>query len=162
MKTIVVYYSLEGNTDFAAGKIAGLLGADTLRLHPKKEYPTGPIKKFFWGGKSAVMGETPELEPYTFDASAYERVIIGTPVWAGTITPPVRTFIKENDLSGKKIAAFVCQAASNDQKTFMRLKDALKIETLEAEMILVEPKKKPKEMNEERIAEFCAKLGGKE
>lgn len=33
MKSIVVYYSLEGDTDFAAQKIAGLLGADTLHLH---------------------------------------------------------------------------------------------------------------------------------
>jgi multimeric flavodoxin WrbA len=45
------------------------------------------------------MAETPELEPYTFDASAYDRIVFGFPVWAGIVTPPLRTFIKENDLS---------------------------------------------------------------
>ena len=31
MKTLIVYYSLEGNTDFVAKKIAEKLEADTLR-----------------------------------------------------------------------------------------------------------------------------------
>ena len=62
MKTIIVYYSLEGNTDYAAGKIANAIGADTLRINPKKAYPTGGFSKFFWGGKSALMGE---CSPFT-------------------------------------------------------------------------------------------------
>ena len=41
MKTIIVYYSLEGNTEYAAKELANLLGADLLRLHPKKAYPDG-------------------------------------------------------------------------------------------------------------------------
>ena len=158
MKTIIVYYSLEGNTEFAALKIAEKLGAETLRLYPKKAYPDKGFKKFFWGGKSAVMGETPELEPYSFDSSAYERVILGFPVWAGMVTPPIRTFIKDNDLSGKKIAAFICQAATQDQNTLKRLKALLGVENLDAELILVDPKKKPRASNDEKIAEFCEKL----
>ena len=67
MKSIVVYYSLEGNTKYAAEKIAGMIGADLLELKPVKSYPTGKVGKFLWGGKSAVMAETPELEPDEFD-----------------------------------------------------------------------------------------------
>ena len=77
MKTIIVYYSLEGNTEYAARQIAAALGADTLRLEVTKAYPTSGFKKFFWGGKSAVMAETPKLEPYRFDGSQYDRVIFG-------------------------------------------------------------------------------------
>jgi len=40
MKTIIVYYSLEGNTDYAANKIASELGADILRIDPVKNYPS--------------------------------------------------------------------------------------------------------------------------
>ena len=61
MKTIIVYYSLEGNTEYVAQTIANQLDADLLRIEPAKSYPTGGFRKFFWGGKSAVMGETPEL-----------------------------------------------------------------------------------------------------
>ena len=82
MKTILVYYSLEGNTDWAAKRIAGDLGVDTLRLDTVKTYPDKGFKKFFWGGKSALMAETPKLQPYRFDPDAWDRVIIGFPVWA--------------------------------------------------------------------------------
>ena len=98
MKTLIVYYSLEGNTEYAANKIAEVCEFDTLRLVPVKEYPASGFKKFFWGGKSAVMAETPELEPYMFDADSYDRIVFGFPVWAGNVTPPIRTFVKENDL----------------------------------------------------------------
>ena len=57
MKTLIVYYSLEGNTQYAAERIAGRIGADVLRLVPKKAYHDKGFAKFFWGGKSAVMGE---------------------------------------------------------------------------------------------------------
>lgn len=104
MKTLIVYYSLEGNTRWAAEQIAGRLGADTLRLTPKAAYPDKGFKKFLFGGKSAVMKEMPELEPYDVDITQYDRVILATPVWAGTMAPPLRTFIQREDLRGKELA----------------------------------------------------------
>ncbi|ETP71201.1 hypothetical protein UYO_2851 [Lachnospiraceae bacterium JC7] len=44
----------------------------------------------------AHMAEKPELEAYDLDVSAYDEIIFGFPVWAGTFTPPLRTFILEN------------------------------------------------------------------
>lgn len=158
MKTTVVYYSMEGNTEYAAGKIAEALDADLLRICPKKAYPSSGFRKFLWGGKSAVMAETPELEPYEFDASGCDRVIIGFPVWAGNITPPIRTFLKENDLSGKRVAAFACQSGSGAEKAFGKLKECLGIDALDAELILIDPKEKPSAENEQKIASFCAEL----
>ena len=158
MKTIVVYYSLEGNTQYAAERIAEALGAGLLRLRPKKAYPDSGFKKFFWGGKSAVMAETPALEPYDFDPAAWDRIILGFPVWAGNVTPPIRTFIKENDLRGKRIAAFACQSGAGAEKAFSKLKAALGVDALEAELVLIDPKAKPSEDNERKLAAFCSSL----
>ena len=158
MKTLIVYYTLEGNTHYAAKKIASLLDADVLRVKPVKTYPRKGFRKFLWGGKSAVMAETPELEPYTFDASAYDRIVFGFPVWAGNVTPPLRTFIKENDLSGKRFAAFACQSGAGAEKAFEKLKAALGIRELDAELVLVDPKAKPDPINEKKISGFCGKL----
>ena len=158
MKTLIVYYTLEGNTHYAAKKIASKIGADMLRIKPVKTYPKKGFRKFFWGGKSAVMAETPELEPYTFDASSYDRIVFGFPVWAGNVTPPIRTFIKDNELSGKHIAAFACQSGSGAEKAFEKLKAALGIKELEAELVLIDPKAKPDPKNEKKISEFCKKL----
>ena len=112
MRTLIVYYSLEGNTAFAAEKIAGALGAELLRLEPEKAYPDCGMKKFLWGVKSAVMGEEPPLKPYVFRGEDWDRVIIGFPVWAGTVTPPIRTFVKAHggELAGKSVAVFACQS----------------------------------------------------
>ena len=158
MKTLIVYYTLEGNTHYAAKKIASQLDADVLRVKPVKTYPRQGFRKFLWGGKSAVMAETPELEPYTFDASAYDRIVFGFPVWAGNVTPPLRTFIKENDLSGKRFAAFACQSGAGAEKAFEKLKTALGIRELDAELVLIDPKTKPDPINEKKISGFCGKL----
>ena len=142
MKTLIVYYTLEGNTHYAAKKIASKIGADVLRIKPVKTYPKKGFRKFFWGGKSAVMAETPELEPYTFDASSYDRIVFGFPVWAGNVTPPIRS-----------------QSGSGAEKAFEKLKAALGIQELEAELVLIDPKAKPDPMNDEKMSEFCKKLG---
>ena len=159
MASIIVFYSLEGNTALAAQKIAASIDADLLRIVPVKAYPQSGFKKFFWGGKSAVMAETPELVPYEFDPSAYELIIFGFPVWAGNITPPIRTFIRDNDLSGKRIAAFACESGAGAEKAFGKLKACLGIETLEAELVLIDPKTRPDPENDNRIIGFCNALG---
>ena len=158
MKTIIVYYSLEGNTDYAAKRIASEIGADTLRIKPVKEIPRKGLKKFLWGGKSAVMAQTPALEAYDCNLDDYDRIVIGFPVWAGNITPPVRTFIMENDMTGKKVAAYACQSGSGAEKAFDKLKKALGIPELESTLILIDPKDRPSEENEKKISEFCEKL----
>ena len=158
MKTVVVYYSLEGNTDFTAKRIAERTGADLLRLEPEKAYPDSGFRKFFWGGKSAVMAETPALRPYAFDPAAYQRIIFGSPVWAGNMTPPLRTFIKENDLGGKRFAVFACESGSGAEKAFAKMKALLGIGAFDAELILIDPKSKPNDNNDAKIDAFCEKL----
>ena len=158
MKTIVVYYSMEGNTDLAAKEIASELDADTLRIYPVKAYPDSGFRKFLWGGKSAVMGDKPALEPYVFNAALYDRVIIGFPVWASNMAPPLRTFIRDNPLDGKRVAAFACQAGSGAEKAFGKLKKLMGMEDLEAELILIDPKSKPDDDNAKKIRAFCEKL----
>ena len=158
MKTLIVYYSLSGNVEFVADRIANACGFDMLKLSPVKKYPDHGVKKFLWGGKSAVMAETPELEPYDFAAADYDRIILGFPVWASNIAPPIRTFVKDNDLAGKQIAAFACQSGAGAEKAFAKLKEAIGAEQFEAEMILLDPKTKPNEENDRRIQDFCEKM----
>ncbi len=120
MKAIIVYYSLEGNTDYTAKLLAKELDAELLRLEPVTPYPTDN-KKFFAGGKDATLGIEPPLKPYSFNPDDYDTVILGTPLWAWTIAPPLKTFISGNNLSGKKLAFFVSSGGGNDKKCFAKL-----------------------------------------
>ncbi len=160
MKRIIVYFSLEGNTEYIADELAKTLSADKLRLVPKKAYKTGGFSKFFWGGKSAVMAEKPELEPYDVDLTAYDEIIFGFPVWAGTFTPPLRTFVLENQegLKDKTIAAFACQSGAGAEKAFSKLKDCIGIDRFTATTIYIDPKDKPSEDNAHKLSEFCQML----
>lgn len=159
MKTAIVYYSMSGNTRQTAERIADAVGADLIRVEPVKEYPSAGMRKFIWGGKSAVMGEKPKLKPYSFGAE-YDRIIIGTPVWASCFAPPIRSFINENRdrLSGREISAFVCYSGGGADKALDKLKRYLGIDSFAAELILIDPKDRPSQENERLTEEFCAKL----
>lgn len=160
MKTLIVYYSLEGNTEYVARHIREVTGADLLKLVPKKAYHDKGFAKFFWGGKSAVMAEKPELEAYDVDLAAYERIIFGFPVWASNFTPPIRTFVEENKdrLKDKKLAAFACQSGGGAEKALAKLAKTLGIDAFERTAILIDPKAKKNESTDAQIESFCEAL----
>ena len=155
MKAIVVYYSLEGNTKLVAEEVAKNLGADVCRIEPKKEYPTGKVSKYLWGGKSVTFGEKPKLIPYQFSAKKYDLIIIGTPIWAGTYTPPIKTFLSENDLSRKAIAIYACNSGGEAEKCFQKIAKDLPDSRLVATMSLTDPLHKENSINLEKIKVFC-------
>lgn len=156
MKTIIVYYSLTGNTDYVAKKIKENLSADLLRLIPVKEYPDSGFKKFFWSGKSAVMKESPKLEKYEINLDKYDLVILGSPVWASNYTSPIRTFINSNKeiLSKKEIAVFLCFSGGGADKTLLKLEKDLTRKNLNS-LVLIDPKEKQKREKDDKINEFC-------
>ena len=159
MKTAIVYYSMSGNTKTVAETISQKLSAELIEIQPVKEYPSKGARKFIWGGMKAVMGEKPKLQPYRFDGD-YDTVIFGTPVWASSFTPPIRTFIEENRdaLKGKRFAVFVCYSGGGAEKAIEKLRAFLAIERFDADLILIDPKDRPSEGNDKLIEAFCEKL----
>ena len=157
MKTAVVYYSQSGNTEETAKKIAAITGADLIRLEPEKAFPDKGFRKFFWGGKSAVMGDEPPLKPVNFRAQDYDTIILGTPVWAGTFSPPLRTFagLYRDALEGKTLAFFACMSGAGAEKAAGTLAAFLGIDAFCATLALVDPKDKPDPANDGKIEAFC-------
>ena len=160
MKTAIVFYSMSGNTKFTADKIAEKTGADLIEIKPEKTYPDKGFRKYLWGGKSAVMGDTPKLLPYEFDAGKYDSIIFGYPVWASNFAPPIRTFIKENleKIAQKDFSVFTCYAGSGAEKSIDKLKNFLLIKDFKATLILIDPKEKPSEENDKKIKDFISNL----
>ena len=160
MRDLIVYYSLEGNTEYAVNRIKEKTGADALRLVPKKAYNDKGFAKFFWGGKSAVMAEKPELNDYEVNLASYDRIIFGFPVWASTFTPPIRTFISENmdALKGKKFAAFACQSGNGARKAFEKLAKYLGIDSFDITAVFIDPLARPDGKKDEEIDDFARRL----
>ena len=156
MSTLIVYFSFDGNTKFIAEKIAETIDADIIELKTNKNYPTEGFGKYFWGGKSVIFGESPKLTNDGIDLNRYETILIGTPVWAGSYTPPVKSFIRQYTIQGKRIALFASHGGGGAEKCFARLKKALLGNTFIGEIALVEPKKNAE--SSERAVKWAANL----
>lgn len=161
MKTAIVFYSMTGNVEYAAKKMAADIPADLIPITPEKAYPSSGVKKFLWGGKAALMGDMPTLVPYELDFDAYDRIVLGTPVWAGSFAPPIRSFVEENhdQMVTKRIAAFACSSSGNVGKTFDKLGNLLGMSSLETTLSLIDPKDRPKLSDNNEIRDFCSRLG---
>lgn len=106
MKTVVVFYSLEGNTRFVSQIIKEKIDAELLELKTVQDISSLGFLKYPVGGFQAIFGIRPELEKFTFDPEAYDFLIFGTPVWAGKNVPAFNTFFSKVSVKGKKVAVF--------------------------------------------------------
>ena len=156
MKTIVVFYSLDGNTAYAANEIAQRLGAETFRIYPVKDYPSS-ASKFFWGGKDVLFGEKPKLKNDDFTPHAYDKIVVGTPLWAGNLTPPVRSFLSMHALGNQCAGFFVCGGGGNTDRCFSSLKKLAGCGEIPL-LSLVNPAKNKKEEDLAAIDLFCKQI----
>ncbi|MGJ3262008.1 MAG: flavodoxin family protein [Salinarimonas sp.] len=94
MRTLVVFYSHSGHTRRAAERLAREIDADVVRIAPQDEF------RWPWGlwqaGRMAYRGETQPLRPVAADPADYDLVVVGTPIWAQHISPPIRSWLEEN------------------------------------------------------------------
>lgn len=103
MNILMTYYSYSGNTDKVINLWNGKLKEKALvvvqRLRPKKEITT-----FGAQCRAALTRQRAEIENgIDYDASHYDLVIIGCPVWAFKPVPAMNTYLdKVNGLHGKR------------------------------------------------------------
>lgn len=151
MNTLVVYFSFDGNTKLIAEKIAETINADIIELKTSKKYPTEGFSKYFWGGKSVIFGERPKLTNDSIDLSQYDTIYIGTPVWAGSYTPPIKSFIRQYKIQDKRIALFASHGGNGAEKCFAKLKAALPKNKFIGEIAFLEPKKNPEDSSNKAV-----------
>ena len=140
--TAIVYYSLDGNTDRIAKRIAEKTGATLVRLEPKRAYPRKGLKKFFIGGRDAIFGAEPELKDPLPDFAPCKNVVIGTPVWASRPAPPVTAFLKRAKLGGKRIALFACSGGGSAETCLNKMEALLRGNTIAVRASFVNPARK--------------------
>ncbi|WP_085834061.1 flavodoxin family protein [Clostridium merdae] len=157
MAALVVYFSFEGNTKLIAKTIAETVGADLTELKTSKEYPKQGFQKFFWGGKSVLFGEKPELTNDPIDLSRYDTIILGTPVWAGSFAPPLKTFFSKYQITGKRIALFASHGGGGAKKCMATIKATIPNNDFIGEIDFQDPKKHPEE-NAAKAVEWAQKL----
>ncbi len=107
MKTLVTFYSRTENTRKIGEEIAKKIESDTDEIIDAKKRH-GPIR-WILAGKDAMRKKLTDIA-YQKDPSKYELVIIGTPIWAFTMSPAVRTYLTINKF--KEVAFFITYGGS--------------------------------------------------
>ena len=152
-KILIVYYSLTGNTQFIAEALRDTIEADILELKPIKELKAGSGTRFMWGGYQSTMKKTPKLMDFDINPLEYDLIILGTPVWAWSISPPMRSFLSKFDLTGKNVALWMCHAGDG-VKAMERFKEVLKDANIVENISFQEPLKKDSDENKEKAKDW--------
>lgn len=100
MRVLVVYYSRSGVTRKCCEAVADALRAASDDVEVVVEElmdraRRGGMMGWLGGGRDAALRRPTEIEPVEADVGSFDLVVIGTPVWASTCTPAVRTFCQQ-------------------------------------------------------------------
>jgi len=109
--TIVVYYSLGGNTEFVAESIISELKCDKYKIEIKRGLARSSVSKYFWAGVQAMFNRKVELSDHEIDFEKYENIVVGSPVWSNKVIPPVKCFFEKENLKDKNIFLFYSYGA---------------------------------------------------
>lgn len=157
MRKLVIFYSYEGNTRLLAKAIAEAVGAGLLELKPKKDIKSKSWMKYFWGGRQVVMKSKPELSPFDENPMDYNLLFIGTPVWAFTYAPALRSFFTKHKPTGKKIAVFCCHEGA-PKDTLAHMEKALEGNEIIGRNDFFAPLRKNKENTLERARKWAREV----
>jgi len=158
MKSVVIYYTFEGNTRYVAEKIAARMGADILELVIQADTPPRKKRSIFRKRMRRASVDSTKLSSYQFNPAKYNTAILCIPVWSSGITSPIRTFLKENRLQGMKVGCVFCTCGVNLISDFMDIQPMIGISDLSAELTLIDPMSWPEQELDENIKDFCQKF----
>lgn len=152
-KILVAYYSRDGTTKRLAIELAVLLKAELDEILDKKNR-RGALG-YINAGRDASQKKLTEIS-FEKQPSAYDLVLIGTPIWAWTLTPAVRTYLTQNKGKLKKVAFFCTEGGSGHDNAFSEM-EKLSLKPIAClAMRTVEVLRKE---SQDRINEFVKSVG---
>lgn len=113
-KTLILYYSLTGNTRAACEVLQTELDADIMEIKDlrKRSGKWG----FFKTAMASLVGKHTKIEPEKIDFTGYQNIIFGSPIWTGKLSMVIRTVIDRNRFDGKKVIIFTTTNAYEKEK----------------------------------------------
>ncbi len=110
-KTLVVYYSLSGQTKKIAEKIAAMTNGDLYEIKTaEKIQPSASF--YFQALKQLKSGKYPELSGNMPAFAAYDTVFVGSPVWWYAPATPLLSFLQKADFAVRKVVPFSTQGSN--------------------------------------------------
>ncbi len=101
-----------GNTEVVAKMIQEMTAGDLFRIEPVNAYPEDYTEATEVAQQELRTNARPKLTGHVEIMASYNVVVLGYPIWWGTMPMPVFTFLEGYDFSGKTIAPFCTHEGS--------------------------------------------------
>jgi len=123
MSVCIVYHSETGNTKKVAEYMAKATGATLIPVRDCAGY--NKVTMYLLGIARARAGDKAAIEPRMIDVSAFDLIIVGSPVWAWKPTPAANAVIAAlTGCEGKKGMVFATSGGM-PKDTLAIMKNAL-------------------------------------
>ena len=117
-RILTVYFSNSGNTEKIAENIRSIVGGDIAQIKLQQEYPNNIFKMSKTVRLQINQGVLPEIADV--DISNYDIVFVGSPVWAFSVSLPVKSFLKNSNFENKTIVPFFTCGAYASKSRLIR------------------------------------------
>lgn len=120
-KILVIYYSRSGTTRRIATTLAAALGSSI------EEITESQGRDGFFGYWRSIIEarrkHAPVIRPPTNDPSSFDLVVIGTPVWAWSVSSPVRAYLTASKARLPAVAFFCTLGGAGSETAFAQMQD---------------------------------------
>ena len=120
-KILVVFYSRSGTTRTIAEALAAELKCDVEEIIATKDHAglLGITRSLI----EATRHRPAQIKPASRNPASYDLVVIGTPVWAWSVSSPVRAYLMENAKRLPPVAFFCTFGNRGDNSTFAQMQE---------------------------------------
>ena len=112
-KILILYYSRTGNTRMTCEALQKELNAQLIEVKDLTD------RSGSWGGLTGMLNTLFNMEtgidPEHPDLSSCSNIILASPLWAGKLSPAIRTLIARNKFDNKKVIIFTTGNAILDE-----------------------------------------------
>ncbi len=145
MKILVVFYSRTGVTKSASALTAELLkelGGESVPVEIEEIVDLkdrSGILGYLVAGKDAALKAEGRIKPLKAKVEEFDLVVIGTPVWAFTAAPAVRTFCERYGKDLRSVGFLCTMGGSGDRGAFQALEASCGKKPLATLALVVKP-----------------------
>ncbi len=122
-KVLIVYLSRTNNTKALAKIIHEQVGGTLVALELENPYPQNYRQIVDQVANENANGFLPPLKTKIANLENYDVVFIGFPTWGMQLPPPIKSFLKKYNLSGKTIVPFNTNAGYGIGSSFETVKE---------------------------------------
>lgn len=120
---LIIYLSRTKNTKAVAKMIHKNVGGDLVALELQNPYPEDYKVIVDQVANENATNFLPTLKTKIENIEKYDVVFIGFPTWGMQLPPPMKSFLKQYDLSGKIIIPFNTNAGYGVGSSFQTVKE---------------------------------------